>query len=79
VEKEDGVAVGMMGMDDPGAERDAVGRGDGHVGEFGVEGVCGLAKFGGFVFGERAAGGVQRAVGEVDAADSAEGEIQEQP
>lgn len=79
MEKEDGVAVGMMGMDDPGAERDAVGRGDGHVGEFGVEGVCGLAKFGGFVFGERAAGGVQRAVGEVDAADSAEGEIQEQP
>ncbi len=54
VEKEDGVPVRVMGMDRPGAENNAVGRGDGGIGEVGVEGVGGLADCGDLVFRERA-------------------------
>jgi len=79
VEEKDGVSVGMVGMDRPGAKGDVVGSGDGGVGEVGVESVGGIAHGGGVIFGEQAAAGVERAVGEVDAADGAETEIQEQP
>src|SRR5258706_10558449 len=73
VEQEDGVAVGVMGMDHPGAQDDVVGGGDGGIGEFGVKGGGGLAHRIGFGFGGRAAGGAERAVGEVNAARAAEG------
>lgn len=36
VEEKDGVSVGVVGMDGPGAEGDVVGRGDGGVGEVGL-------------------------------------------
>ncbi|SPE28483.1 hypothetical protein SBA2_40046 [Acidobacteriia bacterium SbA2] len=77
VEEEDGVPVGVVGMDGPGAEGDVVGCRDGCVGEVGVEGVGGVAHGRGVVFGEWASRGVERAVGEVDAADGAEGEVEE--
>jgi len=78
VEKEDGVAVGMMGVDQPGAEGCVVGRGDGDFGEVGVEGPGGVAHCGDFVFGERTADGVQCGVGEGDAADGAESQIEDE-
>jgi hypothetical protein len=77
VEEEDGVAVGVVGMDEPGAQRCVVEGGDGDVGEVGVEGAGFVADCGDFVFGERAAGGVQGGVGEGDAADGAEGEVED--
>ena len=77
VEQEDGVSVGLVRMDDPGAEDDVAGRGDGDVDEIGVEGVDGLANSGGFIFGEFAAGRVERAVGQIDSADDAEGDVQQ--
>jgi hypothetical protein len=43
VEQEDGVAVGVVGMDEPGTESGVVGSGDGDVGEVGVEGEVGVA------------------------------------
>ena len=71
VEEEDGVAVGLVRVNHPRAERDVVGCGDGGVGQIGVEGVGSVADRCDFFFRERAAGGVERAVGEVDAADGA--------
>ena len=64
-------------MDGPGAEGHAVGRGDGCVGEVGIEGAGGVAHGRGVVLGEWAAGGMKRAVGEGDAADGAEGQVEE--
>ena len=62
----------------PGAEGDVVGSGDGDVGEVGVEGAGGVADCGDFVFGERTAGGVEGGVGQGDAADGAEGEVEDE-
>ena len=39
MEEDDGFAVGIVRMDVPGAEDDAVGRGDGNVFKFGIEGM----------------------------------------
>lgn len=77
VEEEDGVSVGMMRTDEPGTEGDGVRCGDGDVSEVGVEAKRRLPDRGGFFIGKRAAGGMESAVGDEDAADYAEDEIQE--
>jgi len=79
MEQEDGVAIGVVRMDDPGAEGDVVGCGDSGVGQVGVKSLGGVAHRDGVLIGKWAAGGVEGAIGEVDTANSAEDEIQEQP
>ena len=77
VEENNGVSVWVMGAEGPGAKRDGVGRCDGDVGGIGVESLSGLADRGGFFVGEWAASRVESAVGDDDAPDYAEDEIQE--
>ena len=72
VEEEDGISAGVVRVDGPGAEDDVVWGRDGVVAEIGVEGLRRLADCGDFIFGERAAGGMEGAVGQVDAAEGAE-------
>src|ERR1700733_7758938 len=78
VEEENGVAVRVVGTDDPCKQDGAVGRCDRGVGRFGIEGVGRLTKFGSFGFGERTARRVKSAVGQVDAADGAESHVQDE-
>jgi hypothetical protein len=77
VEQKDCVSVRVMRPNFPGAERDVVGSGDGCVGEVGVESVGRVAGSRDFFVGEGTAGGVERAVGDENSADDAEGEIQD--
>ena len=78
VEEEDGISAGVVWVDGPGAEDDVVWGRDGVVGEIGVEGLRRLADCGDFIFGERAAGGMEGAVGQVDAAEGAESQVEEE-
>jgi hypothetical protein len=78
VKEDNGVSIGAGGADRPGAQYRPVGRGDGRVVQVGVECVSGFADGGDFFFGEWTAGGTEDSVGEIDAADDAESEIQEQ-
>lgn len=77
VEEDDGISIGLARMDEPGAEGDGVGSGDGYGGEIGVEGVGGIGHRRFFFLCERSASGVQNSVGEPNAGDGAEGKIQQ--
>src|SRR5579862_7685342 len=66
-----------MRMNFPGAESCAVGSGDGNVVEFCIERLSGLAKFANFIFGERASGGVKRTARQVDCADGAQDQVED--
>jgi hypothetical protein len=76
VEENCGVSVAAMGMDDPGAEEDGVWGCDGNVCEIGVQLVSDVTH-GGFVFlRQRAAGGMQGAVGYEDSCYCGECQIE---
>lgn len=77
MEEENVVAVRGVWMDHPRAEGDVVGSGDGGVGEFGVEGVGGIADCGDFLFGERAADGMECGVSQIDASDDRESQVED--
>ena len=77
VEKKNVVSVGVIGMDSPGAKSCAVGRGDGGVGEFGVEIMGGLARGGDVFSGQRAANRMERGIGDENAADDRENGVQD--
>jgi hypothetical protein len=77
VEENHGVSVIVMRMDFPGAESSAVGSDDGDVLEIGVGRLSGLAKFRSFGFCEWASRWVEGGIGQVDAAEGAEGEVKE--
>lgn len=67
-----------MGTDDPGAEGYVVRCCDGGVGEIGLKRVGGVTHGGDFVFGELAASGMESAVGEVNATDRAESQVEDE-
>ncbi len=72
VEKDDGIAVAVVGMDGPGTEDDRIGSGDGNVCEIGVQFASDFTH-GGFVcLRQRTAGGMQRAVGYEDSCHGGE-------
>jgi hypothetical protein len=77
VKENDGISVGLVRMDDPGAEGYGVGRGDGNVVKVGVNCVGELGH-GRFIFGrKRTARRVQCAVGDEDSGEAAECEIEQ--
>ena len=78
VEKEDCISVSLAGMNFPSAKDDLIWRSDGNVVEFGVERVDRLPCLGSFVFCQRASGGVECAVGEIDASDNAKSNVQDE-
>jgi hypothetical protein len=65
-------------MDDPRAEGDVVGSGDRGVGEIGVQGFDRVADCGDFLIGERTAGWMECGIGQIDAADDGEGQVEDE-
>ncbi len=78
MEEEHGVAIALAGLDDPGAEDNAILRCDGNVFHLGANRVGDLAHCGFFFLSQGTACGVKGSVGHVDTCDDADPEIQEQ-
>jgi len=78
VKEEDGVSVGVIGSNEPGAECRLICCRDGDIGEVGVESDGGTAHRCDFFVAEWASCGVEGSVGYEDAHDCAEGTVEDQ-
>lgn len=78
MEEDHGVAVATMGMDGPGAERDAIWRDDGDILEIRIHLASDLAHGGLGLRRQWAASGMQGSVGYEDASDDGECQVEDQ-